>query len=152
MLPEVSARGCRRPVLALAVLALGSLPLSGAPQDGPKQFRSPSGNIGCIAYGPGPSMDEHQLRCDLSKYSPVWTDPPEDCDLDWGGVLFLGDEGAALRGCVGDVGATPDAPVLPYGQTFRAGKMLCKMERSGLTCINATGHGFFMSYATQRLF
>lgn len=138
-----------RPVLLLALALMmgpGAAPLAA------QQFQSPARNIRCIASPPGPAMDEVELRCDISAYRPVWTEPPEGCDLDWGGVLFLYETGKAMRGCVGDVGAAPDAPVLPYGETFRAGGILCRMEKVGLTCTNGLGHGFFMSRATQRLF
>lgn len=148
MLAEKTVQGRTFSCLALAALMMAGAAAPLAAQ----QFQSPTGNIACIAYGPGLAGDYHQIRCDIRSYVPTWTQPPEDCELDWGGVFFLTDEGKAERGCVGDVGAGPDAPVLPYGQTFRAGQILCRMERSGLSCTNASGHGFFMSRATQRLF
>lgn len=135
----------------LALGLCGFLLLVGAGPALAQEFRSPSGNIGCIIYPPGEVDPEFSLRCDIGKYEPSWVRPPDGCTLDWGGTLMLGETGPGLRGCVGDVGARPDARMLDYGETIQAGKISCEMMREGVKCINGEG-GFFMSRARQRVF
>ncbi|MFD1797606.1 hypothetical protein FQV27_11395 [Paracoccus aurantiacus] len=117
-----------------------------------QEFQSPTGNIRCYLYPPEDQEPTHSVRCDVLDFTPVWTTPPEGCDLDWGGVLWLDDKGAGIRGCVGDVVATPSAKVLEYGATISGGGIQCRMERPGVTCTNPEGHGFFISREDQRIF
>jgi hypothetical protein len=43
--------------------------------------------------------------------------------------------------------------VLGYGRTIRFGRRIaCTARRSGLTCRNRDGHGFFLSRERVRLF
>lgn len=137
---------------------LGGLPvalLSLGPAAG-NEFRSARGNITCHFHGyihkTEDSEPRYAVRCDIAEYAPVWTTPPEGCKLDWGGVLWLEESRPGRRACVGDAGASPAAPVLEYGDSVYAGFLICEMQRSGVTCTNDEGHGFFMSRATQRVF
>jgi hypothetical protein len=113
-------------------------------------FRTPSKNIHC-AY-----MDYEgvpNVRCDIMAYTPSITTPPADCDLDWGMAYSITADG--IKGemlCVGDTVNTPDAKPLPYGATFRRSTITCISEKTGLTCTNGRGHGFFLSKAEQRVF
>ena len=92
------------------------------------------------------------LRCDITNHQPSWTEPPADCDLDWDGILFLEETGPGRRGCAGDIGASPRAPVLDYGRQISAGGITCRSERTGVTCTNRDGHGIFLSRRQQRIF
>jgi hypothetical protein len=43
-------------------------------------------------------------------------------------------------------------PVLRFGRTWRVAGFACTSRRTGLTCSNRSGHGFFLSRARQRIF
>ena len=60
----------------------------------------------------------------------------------------------ALTLCAGDPGPFlyVHAPVLRYGQAWRGGGITCTSARSGLTCRNRGGHGFFLSRQHWRVF
>ena len=42
--------------------------------------------------------------------------------------------------------------VAGYGQSAQFGPITCQSERTGLTCRNQSGHGFFLSRRRQELF
>ena len=132
--------------LFLMIMALCAAPAAA------QEFRSPSGNISCYYYGPERSAPNYALRCDITNHQPSWTEPPADCDLDWDGILFLEETGPGRRGCAGDIGASPRAPVLDYGRQISAGGITCRSERTGVTCTNRDGHGIFLSRRQQRIF
>lgn len=129
-----------------ALLSLLATPLSA------QEFKSPSGNIMCLFYSPGQHYSTYGLRCDIREHTASRPTPPPGCDLDWEGLFWLEEGAPGQRACAGDVGATDRAPVLDYGQQIRAGGISCRMERQGVTCTNAEGHGFFISRAEQRVF
>ena len=109
-------------------------------------FRSPSGNIGC-------QMDREQVRCDIREKS--WEPPaaPAGCEVDYGqGILLASDEPARLV-CAGDTALDPGAPALPYGARNVIGQLGCESSASGMTCRDtSSGHGFFISRQSYRLF
>jgi hypothetical protein len=112
-------------------------------------FKTPSNNIHCAWYdvGEGP-----EVRCDIRNYTPSFK-RPSDCEQDWGFAFAVGTKsyrGAVL--CAGDTVISPDARVLPYGQTFSQGGLSCLSETSGMTCKNRKSHGFALSRAKQRVF
>jgi hypothetical protein len=47
-----------------------------------------------------------------------------------------------------------NVPVLRYGRTIKwyGGAIRCTSHRTGLTCRNLSGHGFFLSPGRQRIF
>jgi hypothetical protein len=135
-----------RPTL-LAVLALAA-PLPLAAQD-LVPFRSPSDNIHCLIVD---MADWQGVRCDIADYTPSFRKSPADCDLDWGGAFEVGARGRAVVACVGDTVRDPGAPVLGYGQQVDGPGITCTSLRSGMTCMNADGHGFTLSRALQELF
>ena len=53
-----------------------------------------------------------------------------------------------------NVGERPKGyPLLRYGKTFRVGKLRCTSRRTGLTCKNRRGHGWWLGrYVGYRLF
>ena len=57
--------------------------------------------------------------------------------------------------CAGDPGpflVESKARVLAYGRSWHAGGITCTSRRTGLTCRNRDGHGFFVSRERWRLF
>lgn len=113
-------------------------------------FVTPSGNIQCVmsagAY--------RSVTCELRSLTPSFLDRPADCDLDYGASFRIGE--VALTGevlCAGDtIFGTPNTQVLPYGYSLSHVGVTCQSEMTGLTCLNAGGHGFFVSKARQQLF
>jgi hypothetical protein len=109
------------------------------------EFRTPSGNIFC-------SLTESAVRCDIVKKS--WTPPakPADCDLDFGNGLFI-DRGRAGVTCAGDTLIGVTQLPLAYGESLRAGSVLCTSANSGLTCRDeTTGRGFTLATSRYSLF
>jgi hypothetical protein len=148
------------PSLVLALLALGEAAADAAtPPYG--SFRTPSGNIVCIwgiDDGPYPPF----IRCDIRSGLVPFPARPRGCprDSDYGqGLQLLAVPRAGERGkgvatvvCAGDTALGPGAPALAYGSTFRRGGLSCTSVRSGLTCRNLAGRGFFLSRERWRIF
>ena len=87
------------------------------------------------------------LRCDISSGLKPKPSRPKGCEFDFGGTLTLGATGRARIGCVSDV-VLPNpnkAPLLAYGKTWSYGPFKCHSAKTGLTCRNLKGHGFFLS-------
>ena len=105
------------------------------------QFRTPSGNIGCIGET---AAAENTIRCDIR--NRTWSPPPKpkSCTLDWGQGLSLNRTGRARYVCAGDT-ALNTGPKLAYGTSRKIGAITCTSRTTGLTCKNAQGHGFTMS-------
>jgi hypothetical protein len=109
-------------------------------------FQAPSGNIHCL-------IDSYGARCDILQATYSFTKRPADCDLDYGGAFYIeprGRKGGVA--CVGDTVADPGNAVLGYGSTIAADGITCSSERSGITCVNAAGHGFTVARAQQTVF
>lgn len=107
-----------------------------------KEFRSPTGNIVC---GSG----KFGVGCDITQRN--WT-PPETgpCPGTWS--LFLGTDGTAEFSCETS-GPGYDPPVLNYGEASYIGDVQCVSRQDGMTCTHRpTGHGFFVSRESYRLF
>lgn len=114
--------------------------------NGFQQFQSPSGNIGC-------EIDKSQARCDIK--TKDWTPPPtpSDCPLDYGnGTQVSGNRKGSLT-CAGDTALQPHAARLAYGHALQVGPLRCTSSAEGMTCENrVTGHGFFLSRQSYRVF
>jgi hypothetical protein len=107
------------------------------------QFRTPSGNIGCVYasdFGHKPS-----LRCDIRSGLKPKPPRPKSCDLDWGDSYEMGVTGRAFVTCHGDTAIDPRSHVLRYSRTWRKPGFACISKRVGLRCRNRSGHGFFLS-------
>lgn len=122
---------------ALAAAALGAhaAPSNASPFE---QFRTPSGNIGCV-------YADTQLRCDIRSGIPHPPPRPKNCDLDWGGGYGLNATGRAYVMCAGDTAIDPHARPIPYGTSWHAGAFRCTSDVAGLRCTNRSRHGFFLS-------
>jgi hypothetical protein len=128
--------------LAAASLSLlvGATAGSGATFTG---FRTPSGNITCLA-GTGASAF---LRCDIR--SGLNPEPRTTCELDWTGLTMV--PGRRPRPtCAGDTVAFPRRPVLAYGRSWQRGSFRCTSRRTALTCRTTNGHGFELARARWR--
>jgi hypothetical protein len=135
-----SKRSITRAVLVIAALALtpaGIAPTSAQASEF-EQFRTPSGNIGCV-YG------DNSLRCDIRSRIVPTPPRPNGCDLDWGGGYGLPKTGRAYVMCAGDTAIEPHSRVIPYGTTWTRGRFRCTSKLEGLRCTNASNHGFFLS-------
>jgi hypothetical protein len=148
-LQEVNARNLLSPYVSvrrvlggasLLAFAFGLTLASAAPL-GDVKFRTPSGNIGCLAsFAPQPG-----LRCDIEGGVKPLPPAPKDCQLDWGLGFELAKTGTATVTCSGDTVMDAEARVIPSGTTWRQGGFACTSQTSSLRCSNAGGHGFFLS-------
>jgi hypothetical protein len=133
--------------LSIAALAVSALLLAAGASGATayKGFESPTHNIGCIMFANG-------ARCDISHHSWPLPKKPKSCEFDYGGSVDVNDTGRGTYGCVSD-SAFGAGPVLPYGETLRKGRYVCKSEEIGVRCRNRrTGHGFLVSRQRVRLF
>src|SRR3954471_7291971 len=112
-------------------------------------FQTPSHNIGCIYDGSGRGY----LRCDVRGIS---TTPPRGCDLDYGGAFGMARRSKAHELCVGDTAlcgpGERGCKTIAYGTAWNHGGFRCVSRRTGLTCKNEVGHGFFLSRERRRRF
>jgi len=111
-------------------------------------FRSPTGNIGCVLL-------DGVARCDIAKRA--WSPPsrPASCPnvVDFGQGLDVGRSGPGRFVCAGDTALDPTGAPLAYGSTSRFGGFSCASRSIGMTCTNpATGHGFFISIQSYRVY
>jgi len=102
-----------------------------------RDFRSPSGKLGCAFY------------------SDAETPPLVRCD--WRGAddrgVQVGETGRARVRHVTDTVLNPHARVLLYGHTTRFHKLRCRSRRTGITCRSLrSGHGFKVSAEKRTLF
>ena len=123
-----------RPAL---VAALGAALLAPAGADAAyRDFRSPSGKIGCAFYSDA--------------------EVPRFVRCDWSGggdhAVRLGESGKGKRIRITDTVRNPDAKVLAYGTSTNFGRLRCTSRRTGITCRSRVGHGFTVSVEKQRVF
>jgi ribosomal protein L34E len=111
-------------------------------------FKTPSGNIVCGYDTRAGSAVECGIKSGLRP-------PPKAVQCDAGDfsdkrISLHGTGRATLGVCAGDPGpllpeVQAKAAVLPYGASKRIGAIVCTSKTTGLTCRNASGHGFFLS-------
>jgi hypothetical protein len=109
-------------------------------------FVTPSGNIYC-------GGDENTLRCEIkSGLNPKPPQPyPGYCEFDWGEGFGLTSYGKPEILCISDTISGGDYATLSYGSTWQNAGFKCVSQRSGLTCTNASGQGFFLSRERWRI-
>lgn len=135
----------RTSLLLASALALALTVLSASDAAAFKGFESPTRNIGCIMF-------EQGARCDILRHSWPLPKKPKTCEFDYGGSLFVGNQGRASYGCVSD-SAFGAGPVLSYRESVRKGRFRCTSEEIGVRCVNLRdGHGFLLSRQRVRLF
>jgi hypothetical protein len=110
-------------------------------------FRSPTGNIGC-------AMFEGGARCDIRKRD--WSPPPRPAscpeEVDFGQGLAVSRTGRASFVCAGDTALDPTGKPLAYGEVSELGGTECISRSEGVTCANHSGHGFFISIQSYKIF
>jgi hypothetical protein len=140
---------CRFAAALAAALVVLSGSAAASSSSGLKGFQTPSRNIVCGGYsGSQPAW----LRCDISSGLKPKPSRPKGCEFDFAGTLTLSATGRARIGCVSDV-VLPDptkARVLAYGTSWHYGPFTCKSAKTGLSCRNSAGHGFFLSRASWK--
>jgi hypothetical protein len=111
-------------------------------------FESPSRNIGCVVL-------DGTARCDINHRD--WSPPPRPAkcpdEVDFGQGLQVFGPGPGTFVCAGDTAMDPSAAVLRYGSDSVDGKFSCASATTGITCTDTvTGHGFFISIQSYRVF
>ncbi len=111
-------------------------------------FKSPSANIGCMIIA-------GTARCDIRHRN--WSPPPRPAScpnvVDFGQGLIVGRSGSGRLVCAGDTALDPSARNLPYNADTIVGAFRCLSTTAGVTCTNGdTGHGFFISIGSYRVF
>jgi hypothetical protein len=119
--------------VVLGVLVLVAVMCPAALAAGWSGFQTPSRNIVCNGSA---------ARVDCVVFSASRT-----CQKTWS-VARVGR--ASLRCLYANIGT--DVPVLAYGRSVTRSGIRCTSKRSGLTCTNPDGHGFFLSRESQRRF
>ncbi|MFL5963092.1 MAG: DUF6636 domain-containing protein [Gaiellaceae bacterium] len=121
---------CVRWLLAIILVATASPAALASDWSG---FQTPSRNIVC-------NGSSSQLDCVVFSASPT-------CQRTWS-LRRIGR--ASLHCYYANIGT--DVPVLGYGRAVSRFGVRCVSRRSGLTCTNTAGHGFFLSRDSQRMF
>jgi hypothetical protein len=112
-------------------------------------FVMPSGNIYCALIG----EKEDVLRCEISsRLNPL---PPQPyrgyCEFDWGAGFLLSQSGKPEILCISDtIGGSNYT--LQYGSVWSNAGFKCMSQRTGLTCTNSTGRGFFLNRERWNVF
>lgn len=119
-----------------------------------RRFRMPSDQIHCMIVTTEGNSEPNGINCEINQtFVRIPARPrPRDCEYDWGQSFELGNDGDADLVCVSDSVRSDDSPVLAYGSSMKAGKILCSSEKTGLMCKNARGHGFLLSRSAQKIF
>lgn len=128
-------------ILLSSVFAMMGITSVSYAQTVPESFVTPSGNIRCIVVG----ENKDSLRCEInSGLKPIPPQPyPHYCEYDWGGGFLLSESGKPEILCISD---TFEANYkLSYGSSWKQAGFNCLSQRTGLTCTNASGNGFFLS-------
>jgi len=145
-----------RPVVLLcsATLVLGVATAASAAADTSviRAFRTPTGNIGCVFSSGLSGAAAPTVRCDIRSRLRPEPKRPSSCPLDYGDSLQVERTGGTILVCHGDTAIDPQSRVLAYGHQFRRDGITCVSRFSGLTCTNASGHGFFLSRQSWRVF
>jgi uncharacterized protein DUF6636 len=139
-------------LVAVIALVANSLPRLAHAQ-AEMGFKTPSNNIFCIIEPPYENHPDSDLRCDLQQMSSKPPPRPGNCPLSWGDAFSIGQNAnMSVLVCHGDTTRNDELGVLAYGSEWKQGGFLCNSEATGLTCVNAKGHGFALSRAVQRVF
>lgn len=110
-------------------------------------FRTPSGNIYCNGSLQGGAL----IDCTIIKREAG--SAPGNCPAGRELSVSLGERGGTAWSCDGPAGRQSSySDVANYGKTAEFGRIICRSERTGFSCQNVDGHGFFLSRRSQRLF
>ncbi len=141
----------------LCLVSLGLLLATCSAQAESASFKSPTGNINCI-YSDYDNKPE--VRCDIMQFTPSFKTVPPGTSNEiirctpqkLNAFVITPNDSNGSAFCPTDAAIDGEQVVLAYGQTFKRGGLLCTSETSGVTCMNAAGHGFSLSRASQKVF
>lgn len=110
-------------------------------------FMTPSGNIYCNG-----AVTIGGLDCVIvNRQGPPALPRPPSCNQYWGHEFSIKDTGRVEMRC----GPRPSSPgytdIAPYGVSGQFGSVNCLSEKTGFSCTNASGNGFFLSRRSQYL-
>ena len=113
-------------------------------------FETPSENIQCSV---GLERGFSDIMCTIiNRQGPTALPRPAGCNSDWGHDFAMNNRGPVRMTC-GPLNRNKDGfDRAEYGVTGRFGGFVCQSERTGLTCTNEDGHGFFLSRRSQKVF
>ncbi len=134
-------------ILLLALLCLPSAVVA----DG-FGFQTPSGNIFCNGYiGNG---NGGEIYCSIVERSGELSLPrPSSCAGVWGHEYGVQGSGPAIMSCESTRPSRVEySAFAPYGESAVFGTITCTSEKTGFTCTNRDGHGFFLSRRKQHVF
>ena len=114
-------------------------------------FHTPSGNIQCF-HGAETGVPS-DVSCEIVQRSgPPAMPQPASCPGAWGHKFTIRESGRVQMDCGAPSGGEPFGDVAGNGQTADYGRgFRCTSEKTGFTCVNRDGHGFFLSRASQKL-
>lgn len=114
-------------------------------------FHTPSGNIQC-SYGEDIGVLS-DVTCEIvARSGPPAMPQPGSCGGPWGHRFMIRESGPVQMECGAPYGGKPYGDVAGYGQTADyGGGFRCTSEKTGFTCVNRDGHGFFLSRASQKV-
>ena len=131
------ATAMARASVALAASAAAALLAPAGASAAYRQFRSPTGKIGCAFYSDAETPRE--ARCDWRGANDV--------------TVTVDETHKGKRRKATDTVFDPKAKVLAYGHSLTFGKLRCTSRTTGMTCRSAkSGHGFTVSVEKQRVF
>jgi hypothetical protein len=131
----MARRSTFRLAACLAAAGLALVPAGAAAAY--REFRSPTGKLGCAFYSD--PQTPRTVRCD-------WFGSDDR-------ALTLTERGRVRRIRISDTVLDPKAKVLAYGRSARFRKLRCTSRPTGITCRSTrSGHGFMVSVETQRVF
>ena len=144
----------RRAALLL-LPALGLVALTGTAEAKYRQrvFVTPSKTTICMIAVDRSGKQRPWVRCDVMDATNAPPAKPKSCEFDYGFSFGVRSTGRAYRNCVSDAIADPDkTKTLPYGSSASLGGITCTAKRTGLRCVNRSGHGFRLRRDSQVLF
>ncbi|MGI0483768.1 DUF6636 domain-containing protein, partial [Geminocystis sp. CENA526] len=109
-------------------------------------FMMPSKNIFCAL------LNANELRCEIaSGLKPLPSQRPPHSECVWGQSLLLPSSGKIEFLCISDT-IWDNYPILSYGKKWQKSGIECLSQKTGLTCKNSTGNGFFLSRERWKVF
>lgn len=150
----MTIRRAHAAALAAALAVAACTGVAHAATRTPAYFETPSRNIACAWLADLDRPSRTYLRCEIGSLLAPMPKRPAACDVDWGYGLSMTHTGPARVLCAGDtIRHVPGTgAVLAYGRTWRKRGFTCRSAAVGLTCRNASGHGFFLSRERWRRF
>lgn len=113
-------------------------------------FETPSQNIQCSV---GLELEFSDIRCTIiERQGPPALPRLANCFSDWGHNFEMNNTGPVRMYCLPLDRSRDGFDRAEYGVRGEFGGFVCQSERTGLTCTNEDGHGFFLSRRSQRVF